>query len=271
MNVDFGDEDFYCQPAKKQSREDDRKPAAVMVDTPSSCSPAATNDARPSARVLLEVDSAKSMLESHIRCKKCRGPVLVTFPTICIASGIRIECTNKIMCKFVDLTPPACAGMAEMNLASDELPRNNIFYAANILFVVGSMASGDGGKEAERTLGFLGLPNSSSMEKRSFPGLERRISDVIHELTEDILSENRQRAVELHYDGLRHTNGELLYDMWLEKRLDDPSLYPVLIASADMAWQKRSSGNRYDSNSGFAVLVEAKTRKPIAIRRKRSD
>ena len=180
VNVDFGDEDFYCQPAKKQSREDDRKPAAVMVDTPSSCSPAATNDARPSARVLLEVDSAKSMLESHIRCKKCRGPVLVTFPTICIASGIRIECTNKIMCKFVDLTPPACAGMAEMNLASDELPRNNIFYAANILFVVGSMASGDGGKEAERTLGFLGLPNSSSMEKRSFPGLERLISDTIH-------------------------------------------------------------------------------------------
>ena len=36
VNVDFGDEDFYCQPARKQSRnarddDDDRKPAAAMV------------------------------------------------------------------------------------------------------------------------------------------------------------------------------------------------------------------------------------------------
>ena len=39
--------------------------------------------------------------------------------------------------------------------------------------------------------------------------------------------------------------------------------YPQLMASTDMAWQKRSSGNRYDSNSGDALLVESLTRLPI--------
>jgi len=35
--------------------------------------------------------------------------------------------------------------------------------------------------------------------------------------------------------------------------------------SMDMGWQKCSSGRRNDSSSGHALLVEIKTRKPVAM------
>ena len=41
--------------------------------------------------------------------------------------------------------------------------------------------------------------------------------------------------------------------------------YPTVTCSADMGWQKRSSGRRYDSNSGHAFLVDSVTRRPIAM------
>ena len=38
----------------------------------------------------------------------------------------------------------------------------------NVLYVLGFMGCGDGGREAAHVLGFLGLPNSTTMETRTF-------------------------------------------------------------------------------------------------------
>ena len=223
-------------------------------------------------RLLLEASTLQSMMERHMKkCPKCGDSATVSFPTVCIASGIKIHCTNP-MCDFIDLELPATADLPHTDDMGSPLIERTTDYAANIQYVLGFMACGDGGKEAERLLGFLGLPNATTMEKRSFPVIEGRLSSLIQELTDEILLENLDAAVKLHYGERRHdTGGQLLYDLWREEIKDNnnqqilpPDLYPRLVASADMAWQKRSSGRMYDSNSGWACLVEGKTRRPIA-------
>ena len=43
------------------------------------------------------------------------------------------------------------------------------------------------------------------------------------------------------------------------------SYAPCLGVTYDMGWQKRSSGRRYDSNSGHGFIVGTVTRKPVAM------
>ena len=80
--------------------------------------------------------------------------------------------------------------------------------------------------------------------------------------------ENLTKAVKIYYGDSKH-DGHSLFALW-ERQVKNPEevilrpeLYPKLMASTDMAWQKRSSGNRYDSNSGDAFLVDSETRLPI--------
>ena len=241
------------------------------IDHEPSVLPSATPGApgNKTSRVILEVDMMKGMMERHMICPKCKHAVTVTFPTSGIASGCRIDCDNKT-CVFVDKETPI---KADLPLPEGSIRcHRNTDYAMNILFVLSFMASGDGGKEAERLLGSLGLPRSTAMEKKAFTRIERGISGIIHKHTEEILMDTLAKAVEKHYNGrtsARH-GGTLLFDLWKQqvKAPEEPILsaeeYPQLKVAADMAWQKRSSGNRYDSNSGFAVLVETELRKPVA-------
>jgi len=45
----------------------------------------------------------------------------------------------------------------------------------------------------------------------------------------------------------------------------EPRLYARIKGGADMAWQKRYSGRRYDSLSGHEFIIGARTRKPISM------
>ena len=224
----------------------------------------------PNSRVLMEVDMLKNMMERHMFCPSCSSAVVISFPTVCIASGCRIQCSNEL-CNFVKVEKPVTANFPLPAGHGSALIERSTDYAANILYVLGFISCGDGGKEAERILGLLGLSNATTMEKRSFGLIENRISQPIQSLTDEILLENLHIAVERHYNGRKH-NDRLLYDMWkeqllpanLEKELLPRHLYPELTNSADMGWQKRSSGNSYSSASGHALLVDSLTRKPIA-------
>jgi len=116
-------------------------------------------------RIILEKDKIKGIMERNIACPLCKSSVTVFFPTVCLASACRIECNNK-MCSYVDIERPAGADVPLPEDSGSALIERNADYAVNILFVLGFMSSGDGGKEAERILGLLGLPNYTTMEKR---------------------------------------------------------------------------------------------------------
>jgi hypothetical protein len=133
------------------------------------------------------------------------------------------------------------------------------------LFVVGFLSVGDGGTEAARLLGLLGLSNSMTMKTRSFTIIEEQIGSAIHKVTNDMLLENLIEEVIAS-----KTLSPNDFELWERSLTDenfvlDRSKYPKIQCCYDMGWQQRNSGHRYNSASGNALLVGGLTRKAVAL------
>jgi len=222
---------------------------------------------KPAAtRGIFELESLKTAFEKYAVCPKCQSGLVATFPTCCIASGLRLQCSNE-WCDFVDTQRPATANIPLPETSGSPLIERNTDYAINILYVLGFLASGDGGVEAGRILGLLGLPNSTTMEKRSFTIIEQRIGPILQGLCQEILQENLDEEVAIYYGDAEDENGHQLFDLWKANSLPVAS-WPRLKVATDMGWQKRSSGRNYSSLSGHALFVALLTRKPICLETK---
>ena len=255
----------------KEIADDDRSPTSSSA-TPCSHSTTTLSSScssfkPPSSRILLERDPMTKLMESHIFCPLCSNPVVVSFPSIGIASCCRIQCSSDL-CNYIQIDRPRTCDVDLPEGSGSPLIERTTDYPANVLYILSLLACGDGGKEGERILGFLGLPNSTTMEKRTFPVVEERLSATIQGVTNDICKENLSQAVKNFY-GDRKRGDDLLFALWEQQVSNptevilDPQEFPRLMASTDMAWQKRSSGHRYDSMSGDAFLIESQTRLPI--------
>lgn len=66
-------------------------------------------------------------------------------------------------------------------------------FNSNVLFVLSFMSSGDGGTEAQRAMGLLGLPHAQSMERDVFGMVENGISDALETILEQRLSESLKK------------------------------------------------------------------------------
>jgi hypothetical protein len=217
----------------------------------------------PATRVVLEVGPLSDILQKHCRCPECDGRVEVSLKSLCLATTITLKCSNPD-CTYIDsMHPPAVAKINSLDRSHREDGKERMSDSAiNLLYVLGFLSCGDGGTEAGRVLGLLGLPNDTTMERRSFGMIEERIAPSIKALTEEILLDNLckevKRSVLLPND----------YELW-RRSLNgsvtlDKANYPKLRVSFDMAWQQRNSGNQYASLSGHALFVGGYTRLPIA-------
>jgi hypothetical protein len=140
--------------------------------------------------------------------------------------------------------------------------------SANVNYILGFLWAGDGGTEAGRILGTMGLPNDTTMESRSFPMIEDRINTTLERVAAEILLDNLVEEVRQSMQAAGSVaNG---FDLW-KGSVDgsgvvlDKSKYPSIRVSFDMGWQQCSSGNRYNSASGHAILVGTFTRKAVAM------
>lgn len=219
----------------------------------------------PATRVIIEVNPVKNLLEKYFSksCPKCAAALELTFPSMCVASGCRLSCTNEVGCTFVDLVGPVKSNVPLAEDASQNIKRNTD-SALNVLYVIAFIASGDGGAEASRLLGLLGLPNSTTMQSRSFGNIEREISPVIQDYTKEIIQQNIKEEVSLHYGDRVDNDNNKLYDLWLENKLP-VDLWPRLDGCADMGWQQKGSGRKRNSNSGHALIFAMLSRKAIAL------
>ena len=151
--------------------------------SPKSSASSRTVESKPeTTRIILERDPMTKLMESHIFCPLCANAVVVSFPSIGIASGCRIQC-SKQLCTYVHIERPKTCDVDLPEGSGSPLIERTTDYPANVLYILAFLACGDGGKEAERILGFLGLPNSSTMEKRTFPVIEERLSATIQGVT----------------------------------------------------------------------------------------
>ena len=215
-----------------------------------------------STRGIFEVDPLMDLIERNTRCKQCHGCIHVNVKTTCLATATTFLCVNK-SCGYIDYcTPPAAASVPAIE---DDNRVRNTDYAINVLFVLGFLSCGDGGKEAARILGLMGLPNDTTMETKSFPVIEERIGPTVRQLTDELLLENLTEEVRRSMIASPDYDDNDFF-LW-KQAIANPAFelgrakYPKLIVSTDMGWQQRGSGWR--SPSGHAFLVGALTRKPL--------
>lgn len=211
----------------------------------------------PNSRVIVDVEPVTKMLETHLMpCPHCGARLKISFPTVCIASGCLIRCSH---CQF-DVVSPATK--ATLNLpdrlqSGRRTPRGverNTDFAANIIFVLSFVASGDGGTEAGRTLGLMGLPNSTTMASRSFGNIESAIVATLINFTEKIIHDNLCAEVAAVLGDRVDENGESHIELWKSKRLPR-EFWPKICAGADMGWQQKGSGRMYNRKSGHLRLL----------------
>ena len=161
-----------------------------------------------------------ALVSRHLqKCPECESKLEISFPTGGIASGTRIACTNKVGgCTYVAAVPP---GQANVPMGDGRINTGrNTDYAFNICFVLSFLQSGDGGTEAARVLGLCGLPNSTTMQSRTFGTIESTLYPVIEGITENILYCNLKAKVALVLGDRGDADGNKLYDLWIEKKLD---------------------------------------------------
>ena len=218
------------------------------------------------ARVLLEAHSLKALIERNSRCLKCGSKVTVKFSHVTIATSLSIACESKT-CSCIDYIDGLQKASVTLPAGSNRIERNTD-YAVNVLYTLGFLTSGDGGKEAARLLGILGLPRSTTFESRSFPTIEGRLGPTIRKVSDEIMLENLWGEVEATQRKEGGGFNQEVFNLW-KASTQDPTvdlpinLYPRIIVSADFAWNTRGGGNAFSSNSGFGNLVGGETRKVL--------
>jgi hypothetical protein len=116
----------------------------------------------PASRLIIEVAALKKIMEDNCQCPECKGPVEMKVNTICIASNVILCCLDE-ECGFIDHSDlPASAKVEE---EVDDRHDRITDYAVNVLYVLGFITCGDGGTEAARMLGLLGLPNDTTSKR----------------------------------------------------------------------------------------------------------
>ena len=113
--------------------------------------------------------------------------------------------------------------------------------AVNVLYVLGHYLNGDGCTEASRLLGILGLPNDTTMDRRSFGIIEDKIGPEIRALGKEIVRENLIEEVRVTME--REGKPKEHFERWKDsidpqKATKTLSLehYAQVDASFDAAW-----------------------------------
>jgi hypothetical protein len=216
-------------------------------------------------RVVLELDQIDKVF-GQLACRECGDPVKVTVRNICIATSIGIECMNE-ECGFLYHPEPPAATTIHLD-RPDNFERSTD-YAVNVLYVIGFMSMGDGGTEAARLLGLLGLPNDTTMKSRSFTIIENRIGPIIRTLGKEVILDNLIEEARLSMEA-SSTQDVHDFNLW-KTSLTDKSIklsrakMPKIHGSYDMAWQQKGSGHQYNSLSGHGTLVGRWTRKVVGL------
>jgi hypothetical protein len=142
----------------------------------------------------LEVSQLQEAFRGN-KCPECKAELELKLRTVCIATNIELICNNKECSCVSQFSRPSPTG-----LHGDEREKNYermTDYAANVLYVLGFIGVGDGHTEAGRLLGFLGLPNDTTMMNRSFGIIEDRMGSYIRKLCNEIICENLEEEARL--------------------------------------------------------------------------
>lgn len=135
---------------------------------------------------------------------------------MCLVTSVRLECKNKASCTHVALQ---AAASAEHVVAKEDSAsrKRNTDCAANAQHVPAFLSSGDGGTEAARLNGMLGLLNATHMQNRSFGETEKQMSSNLEQLTEELILVNLDREASTVLGDETDGSGNKLTELWRER------------------------------------------------------
>ena len=178
----------------------------------------------------------------------------LTKKTIGIATEIQCQCS-------------VCGSQPifETNASRTTLGRSHSYvtnksYELNCMFLLALQLLGGGGADVEVLLGFLNVPHGSTLRSTTFHRLETKLSPIICSITENEINKALQEEVFLQ---LQKENRVSDYKKWVQKENIER---PKLTASYNMGWQQKSSGRKYDSYSGYGLLIGMNTKKVIGFK-----
>lgn len=215
------------------------------------------------ARGITELEPLSRLIKEKATCNSCKKPgsLSLTYKTICLATNPVLTCGR---CPEANVATPSMTLASQTEEAIKHGQPLMVGYETNMRYVIGFVLSGDGGSEAQKLLSVMGLPNSTSMKKSSFSILEESMYSAVAGITKESLHQSL-------IDEVLATEQADDFDIHLWKEClesnHEPAdnCKPFISVSMDMGWQKRSSGRRYDSNSGHAFLIGKSTRKAVAM------
>ena len=131
-------------------------------------------------------------------------------------------------------------------------------YDENLDALASVYFTGLGGGDISEILSFLNLPNAASFE-RTYTRYISYFTDIIRNL----VIEEIEHALDDEIEATLYADkGEEYYSEWIKKDMNERDKVGLTV-SYDGAWQKKSSGRKYDSRSGHAFLVGSMTRKIV--------
>jgi len=130
-------------------------------------------------------------------------------------------------------------------------------FALNCNFVIGLQQIGGGPADSQVLITYLGLPRGASFRSKTFSRIESKLRPIIKKISDDAM----KTAIDEEVKATRTAQDYQKY-----KRNELPTQSNGLTTCYDMGWNKRSSGNRYDSISGHGILFGARAKKVIGYR-----
>lgn len=209
----------------------------------------------PPMRATLRLDHVQEVIGEAAVCRKCRRKCL-TFGT----SSVGIASVPEMHCRKCE-TESKTTNLATAELSEKKSEHKRLVdFAANALFVLGFVTVGDGGREAQRLLGLLDLPNVTTMERTSFAKTEKETAPLVTAIAEEAMFRNLVEEVSLSEDVPSQFNLQEWREA-VESGDEGHQSFPQVRASTDMGWQQRKPS--LDSLSGHAFLFGCRTRKPM--------
>ena len=160
-----------------------------------------------------------------------------------IATDLDILCNN---CNVKASAPAAITTFKGVNVKEELASHKKSYdYQLNIKLSLGAIASGIGRTNLAQLLTFLDLPNVKAVNGRFFRNKELIVGTILRQVGAKSMNDALEEDIKLTLEN------EEKFEIWKQGNLT-----VSITVSFDMGWNKRSSGNRYDSISGHAFLYD---------------
>ena len=173
---------------------------------------------------------------------KEKGKLIITEKCLGIATTVAISCYRCKEKSVAEAVPSKFKGKSLQG--KDQFQRNSNWYELNLKLGLGTMASGIGPSNLNQLLSFIDLPNCKTFDSTFFNNIELTVGSTLRKVSSKSMKEAIKEEVEL-----------TLADEIKQSKYEIGDLLAMISISFDMGWNKRSSGNRYDSLSGHALAI----------------